>query len=82
MVGATYPAEIERVRAVAPTLPLLIRCVDARGGATVKTGWRPCAPFIGQSSRAIIYASSGDDFAEAARREAIRTRDVLQPARG
>jgi orotidine-5'-phosphate decarboxylase len=28
-----------------------------------------------------LYASSGDDFAEAARREAIKTRDVLQAAR-
>jgi len=55
VVGATYPLEIERVRAV--------------------------APIIANSSRAILYASSGDDFAEAARREAVRTRDVLQTAR-
>lgn len=85
VVGATYPAEIERVRAVAPTLPLLIPGVGAQGGdavATVKAGWRPDAPIIVNSSRSIIYASSGDDFAEAARREAIRTRDVLQAARG
>ncbi|MDP1742672.1 MAG: orotidine-5'-phosphate decarboxylase [Polaromonas sp.] len=85
VVGATYPAEIERVRAVAPTLPLLIPGVGAQGGdaaATVKAGWRPGAPIIVNSSRAIIYASSGDDFAEAARREAIKTRDVLQAARG
>jgi orotidine-5'-phosphate decarboxylase len=84
VVGATYPAEIERVRAVAPTLPLLIPGVGAQGGdaaATVKAGWRPGAPIIVNSSRAIIYASSGDDFAEAARHEAIRTRDVLQAAR-
>ena len=41
MVGATHPAEIERVRAVAPTLPLFIPGVGAQGGdtaATVKTG--------------------------------------------
>ena len=85
VVGATYPAEIERVRAVAPTLPLLIPGVGAQGGdavATVKAGWRPGAPIIVNSSRAIIYASSSDDFADAARREAIRTRDVLQAARG
>jgi orotidine-5'-phosphate decarboxylase len=84
VVGATYPAEIERVRAVAPTLPLLIPGVGAQGGdalATVKAGWRQDAPIIVNSSRAILYASSGDDFAEAARREAIRTRDVLQAAR-
>jgi orotidine-5'-phosphate decarboxylase len=84
VVGATYPAEIERVRSVAPTLPLLIPGVGAQGGdavATVKAGWRPGAPIIVNSSRAILYASSGDDYAEAARREALKTRDVLQAAR-
>ena len=84
VVGATYPAEIERVRAVAPTAPLLIPGVGAQGGdavATVKAGWRPDAPIVVSSSRAILYASSGDDFADAARAEAIRTRDLLQAAR-
>ena len=84
VVGATYPAEIERVRAAAPSLPLLIPGVGAQGGdavATVKAGWRSDAPIIVNSSRAILYASTGDDFADAARREAIRTRDVLEAAR-
>ena len=84
VVGATYPAEIERVRSVAPSLPLLIPGVGAQGGdaaATVRAGWKPGAPIIVNSSRAILYASQGDDFAEAARREALRTRDVLQAAR-
>lgn len=84
VVGATYPAEIERVRAVAPTLPLLIPGVGAQGGdavATVKAGWRPDAPIVVNSSRAILYASSGDDFAAAARREAQTTRDVLHGAK-
>lgn len=88
VVGATYPAEIERVRALAPTLPLLIPGVGAQGGdavATVKAGWRSAAgqttgPIIVNSSRAILYASSGTDFAAAARREALRTRDLLQAA--
>ncbi len=85
VVGATYPAEIERVRQVAPTVPLLIPGVGAQGGdavATVKAGWRADAPIAVNSSRAILYASSGDDFAEAARREAMKTRDLLQAARG
>ena len=85
VVGATYPAEIERVRAIAPTLPLLIPGVGAQGGdaaATVKAGWRADAPIVVNSSRAILYASGGDDFAEAARREAGRTRDVLEAAKG
>ena len=84
VVGATYPAEIERVRAVAPTLPLLIPGVGAQGGnavATVRAGWRQDAPIIVNSSRAILYASAGDDFAGAARREAVRTRDLLEAAR-
>ena len=85
VVGATYPAEIERVRAVAPTVPLLIPGVGAQGGdaaATVRAGWRPDAPIVVNSSRAILYASQGDDFAEAARRVALATRDTLQAARG
>ncbi len=84
VVGATYPAEIARVRALAPTLPLLIPGVGAQGGdalATVRAGWRPDGPIIVNSSRAILYASPGEDFAAAARRETIRTRDVLQAAR-
>ena len=84
VVGATYPAEIERVRAIAPTLPLLIPGVGAQGGdavATVRAGWRADGPIIVNSSRAILYASSGEDFAAAARREALRTRELLEAAK-
>ena len=89
VVGATYPAEIERVRALAPTLPLLIPGVGAQGGdalATVKAGWRGSAgttsgPIVVNSSRAILYAGSDDDFATVARREANRTRELLQAAK-
>ena len=88
VVGATYPAEIERVRNLAPTLPLLIPGVGAQGGdavATIEAGYRQrngttTGAVIVSSSRAILYASSGDDFAQAARNEAIRTRDVLKAA--
>ncbi len=84
VVGATYPNEIERVRSIAPSLPLLIPGVGAQGGdaaATVRAGWRENAPIIVNSSRAILYASSGDDFAQAARTEALKTRDLLQLAK-
>lgn len=84
VVGATYPAEIEKVRAIAPTLPLLIPGVGAQGGdavATVRAGWRPDGAIVVNSSRSILYASSGADFADAARREALRTRDLLEAAR-
>jgi orotidine-5'-phosphate decarboxylase len=89
VVGATYPNEIERVRQVAPHVPLLIPGVGAQGGdavATVKAGWKAVddqttAPIIVNSSRAVLYASNGADFAAAARKVAIQTRDVLQAAR-
>ena len=88
VVGATYPVEIERVRSLAPTLPLLIPGVGAQGGdavATIKAGYRQSqgvtsGAVIVSSSRAILYASSGDDFVKAARNEAMRTRDVLTAA--
>jgi orotidine-5'-phosphate decarboxylase len=89
VVGATYPDEIERVRQLAPTLPLLIPGVGAQGGdalATVRAGYRQhegrtSGPIIVNSSRAILYASSNDDFDQAARREALKTRAVLEAAR-
>jgi len=85
VVGATRPTEIEAVRRVAPQVPLLIPGVGAQGGdavATVKAGWRPDAPIVVNSSRAILYASQGADFAEAARQEALKTRATLHAARG
>lgn len=84
VVGATYPQEIERVRGIAPTLPLLIPGVGAQGGdavATVRAGLREGGPIIVNSSRSILYASGGEDFAAAARTEAERTRAVLEAAK-
>jgi orotidine-5'-phosphate decarboxylase len=90
VVGATFPEEIARVRELAPTLPLLIPGVGAQGGdaaATVRAGLRVgddgavTGPIIVNSSRAVLYASSGDDFASAARRVAQRTRETLNAAR-
>jgi orotidine-5'-phosphate decarboxylase len=89
VVGATYPAEIAKVRALAPTLPLLIPGVGAQGGdahATVQAGLgrdaqgRVTGPIIVNSSRALLYASSGDDWRDAARRAALTTRDLLNAA--
>ncbi len=86
VVGATYPREVARVRELAPTLPLLIPGIGAQGGdarATVQAGWRPGAPIIVSSSRAVLYAGSADgaDFAPAARQVALATRAQLQQAR-
>ena len=90
VVGATYPAEIARVRVLAPSVPLLIPGVGAQGGdavATVRAGWRAdagrtVAPIVVNASRSILYASPAQDFATAARAEARRTREQLQAARG
>jgi len=90
VVGATFPAEIERVRELAPTLPLLIPGIGAQGGdaaATVRAGWRhdgtrTTAPIIVSSSRAVLYASAGADFAAAARTAALAACGQLNAARG
>jgi orotidine-5'-phosphate decarboxylase len=85
VVGATYPQEIERVRAIAPALPLLIPGVGAQGGdagAAVRAGWRADAPVIVNASRAVLYASDGADFATASRSAALAVRDELNRARG
>jgi orotidine-5'-phosphate decarboxylase len=89
VVGATYPAEIERVRELAPTLPLLIPGVGAQGGdalSTVRAGWRAhegrtSGPVVVNSSRAILYASRGNEFASAARAAAQATRASLAAGR-
>src|SRR5262252_10188376 len=89
VVGATAPTEIARVREIAPTLPLLIPGVGAQGGdaqAAVQAGWRArngvtSAPIIVNSSRAVLYASRGNEFAAAARDVALQTRALLNAAR-
>ena len=86
VVGATFPEEISKVRAIVGDMPLLIPGIGAQGGdieATVKAGGIAGAPGTGMiinSSRAILYASSGNDFAQAARLVAQRTRDALRAA--
>jgi len=89
VVGATYPQELARVRALAPTVPLLIPGVGAQGGdatATVRAAWRGSAtqttgPIVVNASRSVLYADSGAKFAQAARQEAMALRQSLQTAR-
>ena len=82
VVGATYPDELRQVRAIVGDLPLLVPGVGAQGGdveATVEAGADSTGlGMVINSSRAILYASSGADFAEAARAEAIATRDTIR----
>ena len=86
VVGATVPAELARVRALAPGLPLLVPGIGAQGGdvaATVAAGRdaRGVGMMI-NSSRAILYAGRGEDFAQAARRAAADTCAQIAAARG
>jgi len=77
VVGATYPQEMADIRALAPDLPFLVPGVGAQGGdpaAAVEHGaTADRRGLIVSSSRAVLYASAGADFAEAARAEAERT---------
>ena len=72
VVGATYPRELAEVRAIVGDMPLLVPGVGAQGGdvaAVVHNGKNSAnAGLIVSSSRAILYASSANDFADAARR--------------
>ncbi|MEW5878894.1 MAG: orotidine-5'-phosphate decarboxylase [Pseudomonadota bacterium] len=81
VVGATYPAELARVRAIAGDLPLLVPGVGAQGGdvrAAVEAGQTARGEgVLINSSRAILYAGHGDDFAAAAGEAARRTRDEI-----
>jgi orotidine-5'-phosphate decarboxylase len=83
VVGATYPAELAAVRDIVGELPILVPGIGAQGGdpaATVANGATPDGTgLIVSSSRAILYASPGPDFADLARAEAIATRDALSP---
>ncbi len=81
VVGATAPDQLREVRAACPAMPLLIPGVGAQGGAleaAVRLGAdsRGRAALI-NSSRGIIYASNGTDFAQAAAREADKLRESI-----
>ena len=81
VVGATYPDELTQVRAIVGDMPLLIPGIGAQGGdiaSTVAAGRNSDGRgMIINSSRAILYASSGVDFADAARHVAEETRNTI-----
>ena len=85
VVGATFPTEIEVVRGIVGDMPLLIPGIGAQGGdvqATVNAGRTANGTgMLINSSRAIIYAGKGDDFAEAAAKAAMETRDRINAFR-
>ena len=81
VIGATYPEELNLIRQNYPDLPLLIPGIGAQGGdleITVRYGVDSRGEkTIINSSRGIIYASRGADFAEAARQAALALRNQI-----
>lgn len=81
VVGATYPRELARVRALVGEMPLLVPGIGAQGGdveASVNAGQTADGTgIVVNSSRAIIYASAAEDFAAAAGRAAQSARDQI-----
>ena len=81
VTGATYPGELADVRAIVGEMPLLVPGVGAQGGdveAVVRNGaTKDRTGLVISSSRAILYAGSGPDFADAARTAAVELRDGI-----
>jgi orotidine-5'-phosphate decarboxylase len=87
VVGATFPEELAQVRRIVGDMPLLVPGIGAQGGdigATVNAGRTANGTgMMINSSRAILYAkpNAGEDFAQAARRVAMETRDAINQFR-
>lgn len=81
VTGATWPDELAQVRSLVGDVPLLVPGIGAQGGdveAVVRNGCTADGTgLLLSSSRAILYAGSGTDFAGAARSEAVRLRDEI-----
>jgi len=85
VVGATYPRELAEVRELVGEMPLLVPGVGAQGGdvtQVVQYGQTPRGTgLIISASRSVLYASSGQDFARAARAAAVKLRDQINASR-
>jgi len=85
VVGATKPEQLKEIREIVPDMPLLIPGIGAQGGevkATILAGVNKKGEgAIINSSRGIIYASSKEDFAEAAKSKAKELRDNINKFR-
>lgn len=81
VVGATFPSEIARVRTLIGDMPLLVPGIGAQGGdieTTVRAGCTASGVgLIINSSRAILYAGKGEDYANTARGVAEATRNAI-----
>jgi orotidine-5'-phosphate decarboxylase len=85
VVGATYPRELAEIREIAGDIPFLVPGVGAQGGDVVQVVQNGCTRngtgLVISSSRAILYSSSGPDFATAARKAASALRDQINASR-
>ncbi len=85
VVGATYPRELAEIREIVGDMPFLVPGVGAQGGdvaQAVQNGrTQSGAGLMVSSSRAILYASPREDFAEAARKATATLRDQINAAR-
>lgn len=85
VVGATYPEELKRLRELCPGLPFLVPGVGAQGGDVEKVVHNGCDStghgIVVNSSRGIIFAGRGDDFAAAAGAAAEALRDTINQFR-
>lgn len=85
VIGATYPAELAHIRKIAGDMTFLVPGIGAQGGdvkKTVNAGLNSQKKgMIINSSRGIIFASSGTDFAERAREAAVKLRDEINKYR-
>lgn len=80
VVGATQGSMFKDIRAIAPANFLLVPGVGAQGGSleeVCKYGMTDECGLLVNSSRGIIYASNGEDFAERAEAEALKLRDQM-----
>jgi orotidine-5'-phosphate decarboxylase len=85
VVGATAPEELQRIRGMAPGMPILIPGIGTQGGdleAAVRDGVDASGlGAIISSSRGIIFAGKGPDYADAARVAAQTLRDQINVER-
>jgi orotidine-5'-phosphate decarboxylase len=81
VVGATWPDQLREVRALVGNVPFLVPGIGAQGGdveAVVRNARTADGTgLIVSSSRAILYASKGDDYADAAADAARALRDEI-----
>jgi len=85
VVGATYPKELDIVRHIVGNIPILIPGIGAQGGdleKTVQAGVdKTGLNALINSSRGIIFASTGVNFAEKAREEALKLKNLINKQR-